>query len=104
MRNIFGVVLFLISSIATVAQANDSAKLKVFMDCRTGCDMHFIKTEMHVVYFETNRRAADAHVLIKTQRVGSGATKYQLNFYDQNLLKKFTDTVQFKTSPPPPAD
>src|SRR4051812_4196786 len=104
MRNIFGVVLFLVSSIATVAQTNDSAKLKVFMDCRTGCDMQFIKTEMHVVDFVTNRLAADAHVLITTQRVGSGGTQYQLNVYGQNRFKKFTDTVQFITSPTATAD
>lgn len=104
MRNILCVVLFLASSLVVSAQSKGSAKLKVFMDCRTGCDMRYIKTEIQIVDFVTDRLAADAHVLITAERVGSGGTRYQLNVYGQNRYRRYRDTVRFITAPTATAD
>ena len=81
------------------AQNTDSLKLKVFVDCRQGCDINFLKAEITAVDFVTDRLAADQHILINSQPVGSGGVKYQLNFYGQNSFKSFIDTLIFDTNP-----
>lgn len=104
MLRTIGVVLLLIWSAGAMAQMNDTAKLKVFMDCRSDCDMQFIKTGLRLVDFVTNRLAADAHVLVTTQKVGSGGVQYQINFYGQHRYQNYTDTLQFITAPAATAD
>ena len=59
------------------------------VDCRGGCDSIHIKTEITIVDFVLDRTAADAHVLITSQPVGSGGNQYQLNVYGQNAYKAF---------------
>jgi hypothetical protein len=92
-------VLLLLCMVPAQAQSTDSSKLKVYIDCRSGCDLQFIRTELRVVDFVTNRLAADAHVLITTLGVGSGGTQYQLNVYGQNKYVNHTDTLRFVTAP-----
>jgi hypothetical protein len=99
MWNVLGVVLLFLYVVPGNTQNTNASKLKVFIDCRTGCDMQFIRTEMTPVDFVTNRLAADAHVLITTQSVGSGGTQYQLIFYGQNKYSNFHDTSRFVTTP-----
>ncbi len=95
-RSLKLVVLFLI---ATTANAQNNGKLKVFIDCRTGCDFTFFKSEISVVDFVLDRSLADAHVLLTSQRVGGGGQRYQMNIYGQNLFKKYQDTLIFTTLP-----
>ena len=71
------------------------ARLKVFIDCQTGCDMNYIRTEINIVDFVLDRLVADVHVLITDQNTGSGGDKYQLIFFGQNSFKKLTDTIYF---------
>ncbi|MEX8549274.1 MAG: hypothetical protein V5804_16860 [Mucilaginibacter sp.] len=98
MNKLFTLVLLLILGIKANAQNTDSLKLKVFIDCRTGCDLDFIKTEIPIVDFVLDRLAADAHVLVTTQPVGSGGTQYQLNIYGQHRYKNTSDTLTFATT------
>ncbi len=73
-------------------------RLKVFIDCSsTWCDMSFIKTEINLVDFLLDRVAADVHVLITSQRTGSGGDKYQIIFFGQNNFKGIQDTLHFST-------
>jgi hypothetical protein len=99
MWNVLSVVVLFLCVIPARAQIADSSKLRVFIDCRTGCDIQYIKTEVPVVDFVTNRFAADAHVLVTNQRIGSGGTQYQLNFYGQNKHANYQDTLRFVTIP-----
>jgi len=99
MRKVLGVVLAIIFSLNANAQDKDTAKLKVFIDCRAGCDFNFIKSEITIVDFVIDRLAADAHVLITSQRAGSGGIQYQLNFYGQNRHEDYQDTLVFTTIP-----
>lgn len=98
MRNVIGIVLLMCCVTAT-AQDKDTAKLKVFIDCRTGCDMQYIRSEIQLVDFVTDRLAADVHVLITAQGVGNGGTQYQFNIMGQNRYNEYTDTLLVVTSP-----
>ncbi len=95
-------IIVLLNFINVNAQDTAKAKLKVFVDCREGCDVTFLKTEITIVDFVTDRTAADAHVLITSQPVGSGGKDYQLNFYGQNDYKNYIDTIHFITKPNAP--
>ena len=70
-------------------------RLKVFIDCHTGCDMTFIKSEINIVDFLLDRQAADVHVLITDQNTGSGGDEYQLIFFGQNQFIGIRDTLKF---------
>lgn len=81
----------------TNAQDTPQAKLKVFIDCRGGCDTRYLKTEINILDFVTDRTASDVHVLMTSQPTGSGGRKYQLNFYGQNAYQNYIDTLYFTT-------
>jgi len=64
------------------AVSNDELKKgapKVFLDCRH-CDRDYIRTEITFVNYVRDRMDADVHVLITTQRTGSGGREYTLEF------------------------
>ena len=65
------------------------------MDCQSGCDMNYIRTEINIVDFVLDRLVADVHVLITDQNTGSGGDKYQLIFFGQNRFQQMTDTIYF---------
>ncbi|MCK4495390.1 MAG: hypothetical protein KAU91_03510, partial [Candidatus Aminicenantes bacterium] len=52
---------------------------RVFIDCRR-CDINYIKTEITFVNYVRDRKEADVHVLITTQRTGSGGTEHTIAF------------------------
>lgn len=103
MRNVISAVL-LLSCINAMAQDADTAKLKVFMDCRAGCDLTYIRTEIQVVDFVVDQVAADVHVLVTAQGVGSGGQQYQLEFHGQHQYENRLDTLRFTTRPTATAD
>lgn len=99
MNKIIILILLMILGIKADAQNADSSKLKVFIDCRTGCDINFIKSEIPIIDFVLDRVAADVHVLVTTQPVGSGGKQYQLNIYGQHRYNNISDTLTFATTP-----
>jgi hypothetical protein len=93
------ITIALFSFINAYTQDTARTKLKVFVDCRADCDEQFFKTQITIIDFVIDRTAADAHVLITSQPVGSGGNQYQLNFYGQNNYKNYIDTLFFTTKP-----
>jgi len=81
--------------LAIQAQKISDKRLQVFIDCHSGCDMNYIRTEINIVDFVLDRLAADVHVLITDQNTGSGGDEYQLIFYGQNGYRHLKDTVYF---------
>lgn len=63
---------------ADIAELKQKAP-KVFIDCES-CDPDYIRTEIPFVNYVRDRKEADIHVLITTQRTGSGGTEYTLSF------------------------
>ncbi len=92
------ICLFTISAIAQSNQYRPD-RLKVFMDCQNAwCDMNYIKTEITLVDFMLDNKAADVHVLVTEQNTGSGGSQYQLIFFGQNGFSHLRDTLQFSTA------
>jgi hypothetical protein len=75
-------------------------RLKLFVDCKSGCDMTFLKSEIGVVDFVNDNKAADVFILITTVATGGGGKQLQMIFSGQNNFKDIrTDTVTFNTKP-----
>lgn len=79
----------------SIAQQTTPSRLKVFVDCHSGCDMTYIRSEINIVDFVLDRIAGDVHVLITDQNTGSGGDQYQLIFFGQNQFKNNGDTIYF---------
>lgn len=92
------VMSFLIVSVAN-AQNEVAGKLKVYIDCRVGCDFNYFKSEINIVDFVLDPTIADVHVLLTAQAAGSGGVQYQMNFYGQNQYGNYSDTLLFNTLP-----
>ena len=96
MRKLFLSIVVLIASLITCSsQTLYPDRLKVFIDCHTGCDMTFIRSEINIVDFLLDRQAADVHILITDQNTGSGGDEYQLIFFGQNQFAGIKDTLRF---------
>ncbi|MFC2165844.1 hypothetical protein ACFLT2_12725, partial [Acidobacteriota bacterium] len=62
--------------------SNDELKKdapRVYVDCHR-CDRDYIRTEITFVNYVRDRMDADVHILITTQRTGSGGTEYTMEF------------------------
>ena len=79
---------------------SESNRLKVFVDCsNTYCDNTFIRSEINIVDFLLDRIASDVHILITSQRNGSGGKQFQMIFYGQNRFRNTTDTLRYNLDP-----
>lgn len=97
----FSLILFLaLSSFPLLSQERpDTNQIKrtaprVFIDCEY-CDMDFIKTEIPFVNYVRERKEAQVHVLITTQRTGGGGTEYTLTFIGQMEFKGMDEVLKF---------
>ncbi len=91
---------FFLSGYSLSAQDFDNDKLKVFVDCTsTSCDMNYIRTEINIIDFLLDRKAADIHILVTSVQIGSGGSEYKIIFYGQNDHKAVQDTLSFLVPP-----
>lgn len=95
MNKIYLIALALQLAAAAFSQDTSRTKLKVYIDCRAGCDLRYFKSEITIVDFVIDRTAADLHVLITSQPIGSAGRQFQLNFYGQNKFQNYIDTIYF---------
>jgi hypothetical protein len=83
---------------------SSSERVRVFLDCvRTWCDFDYLRTEIAFVDWVRVREEADVHVLVTTQRTGSGGTQFTLRYIGQDRfeglgLELTTTTPQTATS------
>lgn len=99
MLKIFGLVSALFIFSTALSQTASSGRLKVFIDCRIGCDFNYFKSEINIIDFVRDRVDADAYVLLTGQPMGGGGIEYKLNFYGQGIYKNYSDTLVFTSEP-----
>ena len=87
--------------VKTTSKFNEAElkKLSVFIDCNTGCDMNYIRTDLTIVDFLLDMKAADVHVLVNEQKTGSGGSSIQMIFYGQHKYKSNPDTLIVNIAP-----
>ena len=79
-------------------EALKKTAVKVYLDCG-GCDIEYIKNEITFVNYVRDRNEAQVHVLITTQRTGSGGHEYTLTFIGQNGFGDVKDIQKYFTGP-----
>ena len=99
MWKVLGLAAALFIFSATTAQNSSSGKLKVYIDCRIGCDIIYFKSEITIIDFVRDRVDADVYVLITGQRMGGGGVEYKMNFYGQGKFQNYNDTLVFTSVP-----
>ncbi len=94
-----------LTSIAQTDTTNQTNDLKIFYDCQgDDCDVTFIKQNLEYVQFMRDRKYADVHVLITTQRNGSGGNQTLLRFIGRNEFTHLSDTLTYNTDPTQTSD
>jgi hypothetical protein len=101
-RALFFIFLFIIFTQTSFSQGNGNGKLresaiKVFLDCHR-CDNDFVKREIPYVNYVRERKEADVHILVTTERTGSGGIEYQINYLGQNDYEGIKDQVRYISS------
>lgn len=108
MRSLLAHALLALALAPTVAPAQEAAPaadttdtrkgaLRVFLDCQTfaSCDVDFLRREIDFVDFVRDRRAAQVHVLITSQRTGGGGRRFSLDFVGREGLDGLDDRIEF---------
>jgi len=67
---------------------------KIFLDCGM-CDIDYIRTEITFVNYVRDRKEAQVHVLITTQRTGSGGREYTISLIGQLDFEGINDTQKY---------
>ena len=71
-----------------------SQALKVYLDCRR-CDEDYIREEITFVNFMRDRKDAQVHILVTSQRTASGGREYTLAFIGQQEFTGKNDTLTY---------
>ncbi len=83
---------------AATAQSAQPPSLRLFLDCNNRCDRTYIRSEITLVDFVTERTVADVHLLITSERNGSGGNAYSLNFIGLDDFSAMSDTLFYSSS------
>jgi len=82
------------------AASPQPARLRLFLDCATSCDRAYLRTEIRVVEWVSDRIASDVHVLATSMENGAGGDAYTLTFFGRGgALEGLTDLFTFRTAP-----
>lgn len=98
MRNIFKysfIILLLIFAPKSLSAQDSTGTISVYLDCRRACDESYVRDEIRFVNYVRNQEDADVHLLITTQRTGSGGEEYTLQFIGGNLFSGVDKTLTY---------
>lgn len=87
------------------APPSRAAILRVFLDCPDGdCDYDFLRQEITFVNIVRDRKDADIHVLVTSQRTGGGGWDCAIHLMGLNGLEKREQLVHYVTRSTDTAD
>jgi hypothetical protein len=68
--------------------------LRIYLDCNQ-CDMDYIRTEITFVDYVRERKEAQVHILVTTQRTASGGREYTIAYIGQQEFSGQDDVLRF---------
>lgn len=74
-------------------------RLRVFLDCQSGCDRDFLVTALPFVLFTQDRLDADIHALITGLGTASGGTEYTISLLGRGMFAARADTLRANIAP-----
>lgn len=94
------IILFGLLFLAILSHGQNTDRISIFLDCaNTRCDRTYIRTELPIVDYSRDRIESDIHVLLTSQRTGSGGRGYQIIFFGQEEFSEIIDTLNFSLEP-----
>lgn len=88
-----------VASAQDVDAESSPRRLRLFLDCHTNCDLSYLRTELPVVEWVTDRTVANLHVIATGLSTGAGGREVTLTFLGRGILAGRSDTVRFATPP-----
>ncbi len=79
--------------------AGAQGRLRLFLDCHTRCDREYLRTEVTLADWVTDRTVSDVHVIASGLTTGAGGREVALEFIGRAALEGRVDTVTFTTRP-----
>lgn len=99
MLRLVGLLALCLAVLPATIGAQAPPRLRLFLDCHTRCDREFLRTEVTMVDWVTDRTASDVHVIASGLTTGAGGREVTLEFIGRAALAGRTDTVLFRTPP-----
>jgi len=94
------IVLGMLLPTALASQAAPArTRVRLFLDCATNCDGAFLRTEVTVVDWVSDRNASDVHVIATGLSTGAGGREVVLEFIGRGTLDSLRDRHRFQTAP-----
>lgn len=85
------------------AQVTDASlapqRVRLFLDCHIHCERDYLRTELTLVDWVTDRTASDVHVIASGVSTGAGGREVTLEFIGRGRMAGRVDTVAFQTPP-----
>jgi hypothetical protein len=102
-RFLLVIALTVVACPAFAQDSGDSGRssqevLRVFLDC-TVCDFNYIRQEITYINYVRDRRDANVHVLVTSQRTGSGGQEYRFEFIGIDTFAARSQVLTLATSP-----
>lgn len=83
-----------------ITAAASTTRLRLFLDCATHCDRDYLRSEVRMVDWVTDRKASDVYVLATSQQTGAGGNEVVLEFIGHGgALDGLSDRHSFRTAP-----
>jgi hypothetical protein len=92
-RSVILAIAALLCVLHAPTRAQDTAPLRVFMDCSFICDMDLIRTEVPWIDYMRDRADAQLHVLVRTERTGGGGERFSFEFIGLREFAGRRDTL-----------
>lgn len=105
MIRLYAMVALIVVAIATPLGAQAPVptptvqRVRLFLDCHIRCDRDYLRTELTMVDWVTDRTASDVHVIALGLSTGAGGREVTLEFIGRGRLAERVDTVTFQTPP-----
>jgi hypothetical protein len=71
----------------------------VYLDCHFYCDQDHIKREIDYVNYVRDRKDADVHIMITSERAANEGRRYSVFMLGQNGFVNLQDTLRFNVGP-----
>ncbi len=85
---------------ATSVVPDQQVRLRLFLDCATDCDRTYLRSEIKIVDWVTDRDASDLYVLATSLHNGAGGHEVAFEFIGRGgALEGLTDRYTFQSSP-----
>jgi len=98
MKRLIGLLTLVLFATPLLAQNGESSSLRVFLDCQFSCDTQYVKDNLTIIDWVTERTQSDVHILHAEQSTAAGGDLITLTFLGQRDYSALSDTLTYSTN------